>query len=367
MGNKQLTQTIARTKADSITFTVDDVNLGLIKYKKFVKPSGIFSKLLDKNETLIGSGIAIDDSRDWLSSYHHGFFFSAFHAFDKHFPLIISPDHIIQLILEGWSQHVNRYSVELRHRFMKNPQVFNLINSSCESTDFDGLITSISKQIQENTKEDFYSIITSRYTTTTNSTLLARHIALMGIVKKNFKYNLNMRCGIPQITLLGKIDDWILVKTHLTSLKPYMMPDFAKLWIPALHSMIDKFIETYNDNADKLFWKSMIVYDPLKEKHDSLISGWINILFPYPYADGMYMNKYCIPWDDLRKTIDDNIDIFKGMSIEFFENFFCSATIKCNHDKYQTIKSGFIGATQNDEGIIIPQISWFITTHEKPS
>lgn len=59
------------------------------------------------------------------------------------------------------------------------------------------------------------------FTTTTTKDKIISKACLMGTMKEYFSYRCAMSCELPEVTLMGTLADWKLLKTKVTELQDY--------------------------------------------------------------------------------------------------------------------------------------------------
>jgi hypothetical protein len=374
MGISQSNNVNNNKSINRLTFRVDDVKQPKIS-RDLLSSSQIRNNFCKQTshlkEYIESCGIKENDNRKWIDINSHGFFGGALYAFSNHYPFAISPDHIFQTILEGWSIHVEKHSEELRkcfvsHKDKKKIEVRrdDFIKGS-DNNPWSELFEEFAQKIKIQTNPSLYDTVNDgKFSTTDINAIISRNISLMSLTKHYFDFSFTTSCGFPSITLIGEKEDWILLKNKVDKMKSFMTSDFANKWIPALHSILDKFVDSYDNKVDKFFWSSMVKYASTSGSGaDTYISGWINVLFPY--LSEKTNNDYCLEWNKL-KNIIKQVDIKKqivGNSESSFDRFFCTSPVIWNYfdEKYNLLfKTGFIGCYQEDDGTIIPQISWSV-------
>lgn len=366
----------------SVTFTVDDIqpaNVNPINLIPTTDVKRVFSQghSIHIQEVIESSGLIKNDLK-WVtkSRYLHGFFAGAFTAFADHHPFTMKADHIMQLVLEGWSQHVEMFAEPLRQKFVfhQGKKVIRLRRDDFEkgnpNNDWSRVFDEFCTQIKASTTAGLYDIVSGEpFSTTQPNEQMARNISLMSLTKHYFDFRFSTCCGFPSITLEGTLDDWILLKRKVSKLKDFMMDDFASKWLPALDSIIDQFIHAYRGQVDKLFWSSMVKhYSTFGSGGNTYITGWINILFPYlAKRENQLAHK---TWSELQKYVESNGGPHhaNGPSVDDFGHFFCAAPVIWEYFDNEiplTFKAGFVGSTQDEStGMITPQISWAITEQQ---
>ena len=132
-------------------------------------------------------------------------------------------------------------------------------------------------------------------------------IALMDTLSRYFQYSMRCICGIPSITLLGKKEDWVELKNRSERALELLSSDDLKgeqslsWWKSPLLAALDKLIQCYDDpeSAENMDWMARI-YKYERERYGGkiVVSGWVNIFFPYlgQCTEDSYINR-CINSD----------------------------------------------------------------------
>ncbi len=215
-------------------------------------------------------------------SLSNGLLGAVHHAFDQHYPLVLSPDDIWLAIAQAFAIHMEPQAEMLRKHFVKHDGKVEIV---CEQPSWQkGLATNpwpdafsfFSEKIEEHIgkKRD---LIVCDFSTTGPIERAASEIVLMGAMKEYFKYRVLTLCGIPEITLLGEKSDWQQVRHKAQALGEFG----CAWWTDGLVQILDKFIDASSDRVDTEFWQRIY-----KEKDDSGgpdVCGWINVFFPYLY------------------------------------------------------------------------------------
>ncbi len=140
---------------------------------------------------------------------------SAFHyAYNDHRPLVLSPDMIWFMIINGVSEYINKNAENLRHRFVSFDGKKKLVIRRDEfvkgfmGNDWEGGFAEWSGMIKTEIGESNHSLIVQEYSTTSFVDRAALEVALMGAMQSYFDYGAQTMCGIPEITLEGTPEDW---------------------------------------------------------------------------------------------------------------------------------------------------------------
>ena len=303
----------------------------------------------------IGKGdllLANSDIPDSLVVYGTHPFFNGMHeAFIHHRPFVLSPDMIWLLICQGFSQHVNANSEELRGQIVdfngKKSLVVTGDEENIKQINWENAIPQFTQQIKKNTKGDLAETIMADFSTTTPTELIATEVTLMESVQNYFEYVYIMAgCGIPEITLLGTHDDWQKVYDKAVSLRQYQL----NWWIDELKPILKQFIEASKGNIDTDFWKAMFrTHSQDGYGAPNLIDGWIVKFFPYNSA-GKRMNLENIP-DNAINELPNELASADVLIINLFTD----------EKTMVELCAGFIGLEQNRTNFALtPKIGWFV-------
>lgn len=293
----------------------------------------------------------------------HPFIASLHYSFAEHRPLSISPDMIWLLICQGFSNHIDINSEELRDKIVNHDgKIKILVESLPISPDFVKGSTkspwklafpifsdSIAKYINNNIHKTYVQ----SFSTTTPIEKAAFEISLMDGVSGYFEYEYSTLCGIPNIQLEGTKEDWIKLKANLKRLKGYNI-DY---WINAIDPIVQEFINAFKGNINHDFWSNIY-----KRKNDSggpYITGWIIKFFPYINhkvrgSEGLE-NPY---------VLSEPIGFMEGLETNQFNNGLSKAEFNWIYldTTYQMeFLAGFIGIRQDPKSLTLrPEIGWAV-------
>ena len=233
-------------------------------------------------------------------------------AFAEHRPMALTPDLLWHYIVKGISIHIHKYSEELRKKFVSHEGKMELIVTrdklDLDADDWSSVFKEFRIHIEATLSEEGKAIISEKkFSTTTEVIDDVSCIALMDAMSKYFEYGFMCVCGIPSITLLGKREDWIELKNRSERALQLLSSDDLKgdaslsWWKSPLLSALDKLIQCYDDpeSAENMDWMARI-YKYHREAYggEIVVSGWVNIFFPYlgQCAEDSRINR-CISLD----------------------------------------------------------------------
>ena len=218
----------------------------------------------------------------------HAFIAAMQLAFDRHYPVTITPDAIWVCLAQGFANHVNQNSERLREKFVSHEGKKTLKVSAdtfrlwSGDNDWKGVISGFSGQIKENIGEEMFNLVRPEYSTTTPISQVASEIVLMEMCQQFFKYEMYTRCGIPTIHQEGTVEDWSRVKVKVLGFLE--VDPTLSWWVTPVTEMIDGMIATAGGAGDASFWESWYNYRSMSGV--PTVSGHIRLLFPYVYQRG---------------------------------------------------------------------------------
>jgi hypothetical protein len=207
-------------------------------------------------------------------------FLRAIHlAFAQHLPLALSPDDVWLAIAQGFATHVNVHAEDLRKQFVSHESRVKL------SVRRDGFVKGaenpwsevfgeFSDQIGEHIgkKRD---LLVNTFSTTGPVEKAASEVVLMGAMRAYFSYEMRTLCGIPEITLLGTVDDWKLVRTKAQNLVEFN----CGAWVKGLDTVLTQFVNAAEGRPEIRFWESLCKFGG--GSGGPYVSGAVNVFFPY--------------------------------------------------------------------------------------
>ena len=291
-------------------------------------------------------------------------------AYKNHYPIVISPDMIWILILQGYSRFMDKYSELVREKYVNfegkktlNVKRIGIFPKEASKETWQEIIDDFIKGIKYYVGGEVIENLQSDFTTTEEVTLATSQMTIMSAMKNYFNFELGMGgCGISSIILEGTIEDWEKIKSKLVffSNKSYGLSWWTKHLIP----IIDKIIVTknyyskekkINDEIQK-FWKDMVRIKKGKDEYYDpfIINGWIIKFIP-----NFSENKPKL-FDEMKKEdIPDQI-----LNCPLKLTVYNMDMTKTIHNCY--LASGFYGMTQNKKNYSIrPVIGYALISGSK--
>ncbi|MEM8891397.1 MAG: DUF4419 domain-containing protein, partial [Bacteroidota bacterium] len=288
----------------------------------------------------------------------HPFLGSLYSAYADHRPVILSPDMIWLLILQGFSRHVN-YNTALLSELLglAKEKVELIVERQSEFLEggyevWEEAILEFEQALRGHMGDTFMDKLLPDFSTTRHKEYIAGMISVMDSLKPFFTYTIEVCvCGIPSISLEGKQADWVKLKQKALALKQYELD----WWIDDLAPILDQFIAAFSGSIDKDFWRNIFkIHLPQMCGDSEKIDGWITHFFPYNRKGVRRAGEVITDISELPEEV---------LKVDFLLRKIYPHKIE-KHS--MQLISGFIGAEQKAEDFSLrPHISWMVVHAEK--
>ncbi len=274
---------------DRITFAVHDVEPASEKLP-LCNASDALERLLQASGKEFAGRLSVETigkilycsnkNTDTVSNVCINPFFAAVHlAFSQHRPLVLSPDMIWTLILQGLGQHIKNNAEELRDKVVshKGKATIEILCDKLEISeagDWESIVEGFSARLSEAVTGSFEKLI-SNFSTTGRIERTVSQIALMDMFQPYFNYHVFCICGIPSISLEGKKQDWSLLCQKAELLSQYELD----WWLKDLRIILKEFERAAAGIVDRQFWRN--IYKQEQRYGTDSLNGWIIRLVPY--------------------------------------------------------------------------------------
>lgn len=353
---------------NEITFAVDSVEIA----RELLTTYPIKRILTNQFSLPINYIPTAHDSLNLAPIHGNGLIWTLQECYDKHRPLILTPDAIWLTICQGVSLHVNQHFDSLQGvLFNENKPDEIIARNDSLANDADqwaNLVNDISDQTIAYTNADIHDFFVPEYSTTNSATKMVYQINLLETYEKAFTYVGESGCGIPSIKLEGYKKDWVAIYNQLDQLDVFGLSN----WKDNLKPIIKEFIATYDGEINTAFWKD--IYKNATEYNGFYISGWIIKFFPYIKVKDSY---------DYETDFVDNMGYRAGISYDpnpyMNKDDYLMSTLSTNNfpagvseielewRDYMTgntsemlIKGGYFGMEQFEDKSLKPFISWAV-------
>jgi len=310
--------------------------------------------LKDTIESLAGAPVEAHSRSEkpilYGASYHA--LVSAVHSsFANHYPLQLSPDAIWLTLTMGLAKHIEKNAEALRQHFVAHQgkvkigiQRDSFVRGNPDN-DWPGCFEEFSTKIREYIGDATHRRIVADYSTTTPVDKAASEVVLMDAMKQYFDYEVSTLCGIPNITLTGKVEDWESIRDKVQGWAEWDL----SWWVTPMTQILDQFVNAAKGQVDREWWNNFYKYHSGSGSGDSSrITGWINWFFPYiknrqnPMLGKFGANKYDgFTTASYPKSLS---------SVPFIWDYYGEEL------KYQFL-AGLVAATQDPETMTITPIS----------
>eukprot|EP00931_Biecheleriopsis_adriatica_P073793 TRINITY_DN48012_c0_g1_i1.p1 TRINITY_DN48012_c0_g1~~TRINITY_DN48012_c0_g1_i1.p1 ORF type:complete len:480 (-),score=69.98 TRINITY_DN48012_c0_g1_i1:31-1470(-) len=368
------------------------------------EPASLLQKTFFNRRRSEGSLEYVWEGDRSLKLSSHGFISAVVTAWSEHLPLVLKPEHIWQLILQGITAHVDADPEGVRKNFVdfdgKNKLGIRrdeFVKGSA-TNDWGGAVEEIAELLDSNVKPAPRAVFGTRFSTTSRGEQLCSSLSAMAMCKNFFDYNCATFCGFPTVTLLGSLEDWQHLR-HAAELAirnlchadgvvagicRLLHMDFCERWLSALLPTLDRFIDAYQGQVDAVFWNSMLKRGGRAGSGGFTgYTGWFNVFFPKIKKS---FNRFCVPYCDSADYARAGLRESWSSGNKFYRNAQKSAAdterdfaVQHTSDypdgtekvpmtwNYHELEfpmefvSGFVGYTQDpDTRAIMPVLSWYL-------
>ncbi|KAF0688407.1 Aste57867_19963 [Aphanomyces stellatus] len=222
---------------------------------------------------IIKAAPATDNS---LAASTSGFVRGVIQAYNEHQNLELRPDDIWLAIMVQFGLYVNGHAEDLRASLVKHdgketlvvegPGTLYTANYGKLSVE---MIAEMERFLVDPTLGQW---ILPSFTTTTDHDRIVGSVVMMAAMKEYFAYVFCLRCGIPNVTLLGSVTDWEDIRSRVDKLKGFGLTAWADMLAPVL----DQFVVAAKGAPDVGFWQR-ICHKLGGGSSRSYISGWISV------------------------------------------------------------------------------------------
>ena len=273
-----------RRIVNTVTFTVNSVQPGTAPMPTQPVKDAITALLNSPKQPLeswsTSTPILVQYRPDVLGI--HPFLLAVNTAYGKHYPLVLSPDMIWLVILQGLASHINANAEALRKKVVAHEGKLGLnvkrdaFQKGNPSNDWEGVFAEFSSKLRTHIGPDTHGLIVNEFSTTRAVEKAAMEVSLMDTLHSYFVYSVTTVCGFPSITLEGTTSDWQQLRGRARHLSEYDLD----WWIPNLLPVLDQFVRASQNQPDKAFWCDFYKLAHLGSG-GSRIQGHILNLFPY--------------------------------------------------------------------------------------
>lgn len=132
--------------------------------------------------------------------------------------------------------------------------------------------------IKKNTTKGVTEKFESNFSTTGRVEKLLSIATIMNTYQKYFSYRRCIpMCGIQNVHFGGTLEDWKNLRLKLEHLREYDVDGSLKNYVGKVGFILDKFIDTYQENIDLDFWNKIVnsEWGRLGSGSTTKYSGWL--------------------------------------------------------------------------------------------
>jgi hypothetical protein len=228
--------------------------------------------------------------------YSSAFSSMAHYAFAQHHAMVIRPDDIHLLILQGISRFIQIYSEDFRPSLASFTGKKELEIRNDELTETDPLIWTLLPEgfaslIREDVPGEVVDVLLQDYSETTQIEREVKAVTLMGTFSAYFQYAASTLCFIPEFVLKGTEKDWELLAQipqkliQLLNLRECAGNEKENgthllcRWLTRLAPIVEQMYQSRCGNPDSAFWHSFYKFQ--ESSGSDYVTG--NIVYFYPF------------------------------------------------------------------------------------
>jgi len=296
------------------------------------------------------------------ATFENGFVGGVFESYNNHHDLILRPDDVWISILTQFSSYVNANAEQLRKLFVTfdgKEQLVSFHAGVLRSAPYDEFAEAMVKQISEKIIDGaMANWIIPEFTTTTKTDKIAASIIMMSTMKKYFDYKCCLRCGIPNVKMLGTVNDWKNLRKRAAELVKYDNNSGLLIkWHAMLDPILENFVQSITDTPNIDWWNRITSYYR-GGSGPSYLSGWISVFCVFD-EDGKWLgDKLTVRSEG--KMIETEWPVIDTNKIR--PGFVMTPIdIDDNGQPHKAIMvAGHMGHQIIEETAIQPAVSWFI-------
>ena len=218
---------------------------------------------------------------------NNGFVGAVHRAYSQHHRLMIRPDDVWTCLATQFSRYVDANGEVLRSG-QKELKVH--FSGSLNTVDYGEFARKIIDKMSEHLKDpDVRAWLIPSFSTTTVNDVVINSVVLMSAMQKYFKYVCFIECGLPQVTLLGTLEDWQTLRAKIDRFVKYDIDNQMKDWVSLLGPILDEFVNSYQGKVNLEFWDKVCSHLG-GGSGPSYISGWLTAFCVFD-NDGKYTDE----------------------------------------------------------------------------
>jgi hypothetical protein len=333
----------------SVTFVVDEVEA--VTTEPALRPLGLTEGSLASARDPSTAVMEGPSTHPLLDAVHV--------AFAQHRPLALSPDAVWLTIAQGVAQHVKLHADALRSRLVRHAGREELVvtwdgDMPADAGSWSAIVGGFRDAIAARVGDGRARLFECDFTTSGEVERVASQVVLMDAYSPYFDYVLQCICGIPEITLLGSVEDWRRIRARVAVIEEL---DLA-WWTRALAPICDQLVRAAGGDVDRRFWRA--IYKPRGAYGGDVITGWIARLFPYLRSRGTFDRRNPLLDVPLDARGDDALGV--GMRSDEVPPARSCATVIVRDlrgaERRVVLDAGLYGIVLDEQQRVAPLVSW---------
>ncbi|MFC1638657.1 DUF4419 domain-containing protein [Patescibacteria group bacterium] len=261
------------------------------RYGKVVRPKDTPSARIGVNDylgaVLPGRRVIKTGREEMIRIYRRpqptSLFFQAVHkCFRDHHPLALRPEVLMHIIVNEVATTVNLHPDDYRHLFTTAEEGKTRIDTGVSPWDDNGWrdnLDEYGEKLREAVPAGIMEHLLPEFSTHTPESRAASMVAFMDAAKEFYDYHSHTRCGIPEIRLLGTVEDYYMLLHAAQSLSERFekhLGEYFRHLLPVLKTIAT---QAAGDEPDDGFWKS--IYKHYSGSGTDTLNGWITTFVNY--------------------------------------------------------------------------------------
>lgn len=292
---------------------------------------------------------------------HNGFVNTVSRAYNQHHKLVLRPDDVWLAITTQFSAYVNGNAEELRSKFVGHSgkkQLVAVQMATLTTADYGKLARDMTTKLKAAVNDDELAdwLLPNFSTTTVNDTIVGS-VVFMASVQEYFRYIFALRCGIPEVTMLGTVEDWKLIHERVEFLRKFS-PTCVK-WADMLKPVTGKFVSSAEGKPD-IDWWQRVCSNAGGGSGPSYLCGWITTFCVFN-TGGQWQGDNFTAESHIRTRrkvsefpVIDTLDIPAGYVT-------VPVTIDDSGTEYKSLMfAGHLNTEKIDKTTVAPQLNWAI-------
>ena len=200
-------------------------------------------------------------------------------AYSDHRPLILSPDVLWLVILQGVAQHVALDPERYRSRLVTHDGrrtivvVRDDIIRGSPDNPWSEVVADFLRQLSANLP--ILPALVATFSTTGPIERAAQAIVVMEVLAPYHEYVLQCVCGVPEVSLAGTAEDWALLQAQVAALPEVGL----EWWLWRVRTIVEHCARAAAGEIDRSHWQR--IYKLREAYGGELANGWLMHLFPY--------------------------------------------------------------------------------------